>query len=261
MNIYLRIFTTTVKEYAAYRLNFVLWRFRMVLNLLFSFFLWSAVFDKRTAFGAYGKEAMISYILYVSMISTFVMGSRTAEIGYEIQNGSIINMLLRPVSFFRYYLVRDLADKTMNVVFAIVELLFVIWVFHASVIAPRNILLFLFFFINGVLISFFINLMLSFVGFFTHEIWAPRFLFTMLVFFVSGSYFPLNILPAPLYRALLFTPFPYLFYLPSQVIIGNLDTGSLLFEAVASTLWVMILYQCMIFVWRSGNKNFSFWGR
>ena len=261
MTVYLQVFYTTIKEYAAYRLNFVLWRLRMFLNLLFSFFLWSAVFDSRTSFGLYGKEGMISYILYVSLISTFVMGSRTGEIGYEIQDGSIINMLLKPVSFFRYYLARDLADKVMNISFAILELLLVLWLFQASIAFPRHILLFVFFFINGVLISFFINLMLSFIGFFTHEIWAPRFLFTMLVFFVSGSYFPLNILPPLIYKLLLITPFPYLFYLPSQMLAGNIDYSFIWFEAAISLFWVAVLYQCMRWVWHKGNKNFSFWGK
>lgn len=261
MAAYLQIFKTTIKEYAAYRLNFVLWRLRMVLNLLFSFFLWNAVFDTRATFGSYGKTNMISYILYVSLISTFVMGSRTAEIAYDIQDGHIINMLLKPVDFFRYYLSRDLADKSMNIFFAIVELLLVVWLFRATLILPRNILLFLYFFVNGVFISFFINLMLSFIAFFTHEIWAPRFLFTTLVFFVSGSYFPLNILPKVVYRILLFTPFPYLFYLPSQTLSGNMDKGLVLYEAIISFIWTVILYRATIWVWRAGNRNFSFWGK
>jgi ABC-2 type transport system permease protein len=261
MAAYLQIFITTIKEYAAYRLNFVLWRLRMLLNLLFSFFLWSAVFDTRTTFGSYGKTNMISYILYVSLISTFVMGSRTGEIAYDIQNGAIINMLLKPVDFFRYYLARDLADKTMNIFFAILELLLVVWLFKAVLVLPQHLVVFVYFFINGVFISFFINLMLSFIAFFTQEIWAPRFLFTTLVFFVSGSYFPLNLLPGVLYRILLATPFPYLFSLPSQMLSGNIDRGLLPYEAVMSLVWVFLLYRLTIWVWHTGNRNFSFWGR
>lgn len=261
MAAYLQIFKTTIKEYAAYRLNFVLWRLRMLLNMLFSFFLWSAVFDTRSSFGSYGKTGMISYVLYVSLISTFVMGSRTAEIAYDIQNGTIINMLLKPVDFFRFYLARDLADKTMNIFFALVELLLVVWIFRAALIAPQHPWLFLYFFANGILISFFINLMLSFIAFFTAEIWAPRFLFTTLVFFVSGSYFPLNILPGAVYKILLATPFPYLFYMPSQMLSGNVDRGLVPYEMLMSFIWVFLLYRMTIWVWRSGNRNFSFWGR
>lgn len=257
----IQIFKTTIKEYAAYRLNFVLWRLRMFLNLIFNFFLWSAVYFNKSSFGGYEKDMMISYILYANLIAMFIMGSRTAEIGAYINDGTIINFILKPVSFFKYYLSRDLADKTMNIVFAIGELLLVVLLFQARLVIPHNILLFLVFFINGLFISFFINLMLSFIGFWTPEIWAPRFLFTMLVFFVSGSYFPLNLLPSTIYHLLLLTPFPYLFYLPTQVIIGRLDTGYLAFQITMSFVWVLFLYLISKKMWIYGNKNFSFYGR
>jgi len=258
---YVQLFFTTVKEYAAYRLNFVMWRFRMFLNLLFSFFLWSAVYDSRQVFGSYPKDTMISYILYVSLISTFVMGSRTAEIGYAILNGDVINTLLRPVSFFKMYFARDLADKAMHVTFALIELFVVVILFKATLVTPQNPVLFLLFFVNGVLISYFINLLLSFVAFFTAEIWAPRFLLMMLVFFVSGSYFPLNLLPRPLYLGVLATPFPYLFYLPTQMLVGHTDGGLLLYQLVFSYVWVFGLYFIAKAMWNYGNRNFSFWGK
>lgn len=261
MPAYLQVFITTVKEYAAYRFNFILWRLRMFLNMLFSFFLWSSVFDTRAVFGQYPEHAMISYILYVSLISTFVLGSRTGEIGYRIQDGSIINLLLKPISFFKYYLARDLADKAMNISFAIIELLLVVFLFKATLIPPQQPFLFFLFFINGVLISFFINLMLSFMAFWTAEIWAPRFLFTMLVFFVSGSYFPLNLLPEPIYRIFLATPFPYLFYLPTQMLIGHMEPGMLTQEIFFSFAWVIGLYIAARYMWTRGNKSFSFWGK
>jgi len=258
---YLQIFKTTVKEYSAYRLNFVLWRLRMFLNLLLNFFLWSAVFDKQFSFGAYSKDSMISYILYASLISTFVMGSRTAEIGAFINDGTIINILLKPISFFKYYFARDLTDKVMNISFALLELGLVLWLFKATLILPQQSILFLLFFINGIFIAFFINLLLSFIGFWTPEIWAPRFLFTMLVFFVSGSYFPLNLLPSIIYHLLLLTPFPYLFYLPTQMLIGHVDWTFIYVQFAISCLWVFLLYGVAMSVWKRGNKSFSFWGR
>jgi len=258
---YLQIFKTTVKEYSAYRLNFILWRLRMFLNLLLNFFLWSAVFDKRFSFGAYSKDSMISYILYASLISTFVMGSRTAEIGAFINDGTIINILLKPISFFKYYFARDLTDKVMNITFALLELGLVLWLFKAILILPQQPILFFLFFVNGIFIAFFINLLLSFIGFWTPEIWAPRFLFTMLVFFVSGSYFPLNLLPSTIYHLLLLTPFPYLFYLPTQMLIGHVDWTFIYVQFAISCLWVILLYGFAMAIWKQGNKSFSFWGR
>jgi len=260
MKKYWRVFVTTVKEYFTYRLSFILWRFRNLLNLLIIFFLWNAVLEKQPVFGSYNKETFLSYIIFVNLIISFVMGTRTAEIANDIQNSSIINLLLKPVSFFKYNFIRDLADKVINLSFALLEAFFLISVFKVTIIFPKNIGLFLVIFVSSTLIAYFINLMLSFVGFWTPETWAPRFVFFMMISFLSGTYFPLDLLPSFIYRLLLLTPFPYLFYLPTRLLINKIppDINSLILGSFA---WVFLGYLITKAVWEKGNRDFSFWGR
>jgi ABC-2 type transport system permease protein len=154
-----------------------------------------------------------------------------------------------------------MTDKVMNIAFALLELGLVLLLFKTKIILPQQPLLFFLFFINGILLAFFMNLLLSFIGFWTPEIWAPRFLFMMLVFFISGSYFPLNLLSSTLYPLLLLTPFPYLFYLPTQMLIGQVDSTYIYRQLFFSTMWVFLLYGFTMAVWKKGNKTFSFWGK
>lgn len=260
MKKYWLVFVTTIKEYFTYRLSFVLWRFRNLLNLLIIFFLWNAVLEKQPVFGSYNKETFLSYIIFVNLIVSFVMGTRTAEIASDIQNSSIINLLLKPVSFFKYNFTRDLADKVINLSFALIEALFLISVFKVTIVFPKNIGLFLVIFVLGTLIAYFINLTLSFVGFWTPEVWAPRFVFFMTISFLSGTYFPLDLLPSIIYRLLLLTPFPYLFYLPTRLLINKIppDINLLI---LGSFVWVFLGYFITKAVWKKGNREFSFWGR
>lgn len=256
------MFSTTSKEYFVYRLNFILWRFRVVLNLLLPLFLWSAVFDKNAVIGNYNKTTFVSYLLYGNLIATFVFGTRTFDISSDINDGRIINTLLKPISFFKYYLAKEMADKAVNLFFAIFEILFLIWLFKLHIVRPNNLFIFLIIFINGVLISYFINLSLSFIGFWTTEVWPIRFIFTVLLFFVAGNYFPLDILPPAIYKAVLLTPFPYMFYLPAKILINQQLTISNLFPQLSlSYLWLFGSYLLARLVWKSGIKSFSFWGR
>src|SRR3989338_11694161 len=103
MKKYLAVFLVTIKEYFVYRLNFILWRFRVVLNILLPLFLWSAVFDKSAVVGNYNMSQFISYLVYGNLIGTFVFGTRTFDISSDINDGKIINTLLKPVSFFNYH--------------------------------------------------------------------------------------------------------------------------------------------------------------
>ncbi|MBI4225616.1 ABC-2 family transporter protein, partial [Candidatus Roizmanbacteria bacterium] len=224
MGKYLAVFTVTIKEYFVYRLNFILWRFRVVLNILLPLFLWSAVLDRNPVIGSYNRTQFVSYLLYGNLVGTFVFGTRTFDISSDINDGRIINILLKPISFFKYYFAKEIADKAINLFFAIFEILFLIWLFKFNIVYPNNLFLFALVFVNSVLISYFINLSLSFIGFWTTEVWPIRFIFTILLFFVSGNYFPLDILPKPIYHLILATPFPYLFYLPAKILISNPST-------------------------------------
>jgi len=260
MKKYLTIFTTTIKEYFAYRLNFVLWRLRMFISLIVIFFFWLAVMQNNANFAGYSQTMLLTYILYSSLIADFVLGTRTSDVAGEINNGNIINNLLKPVSFFRLYLIKDFADKSINVIFSLIEVLLVILLAKTYLIIPQNILLFSIFFINGIFISFYINLLLSFIGFWTTESWAPRFVFLTVVYFLSGSYFPLDMLPKTIYQLILLTPIPYLFFLPTKVIIGRVDSF-VIYELIGSLFWVLACRFFAHYIWNKGNKSFSFWGR
>jgi len=259
MSKYTIIIKTVFKEYFAYRLSFVLWRLRIVLSVLVSFFLWNAVFDKQTSFANYQRDMMLTYILCVNFVNSIVLGTKTAEIAGDINDGTIINRLLKPVNFLIYYAFRDFGDKLLNLVFAAVEFVIIVKLFNITLVPVVNIPLALIFFTTGIIISFCINLSLSLIGFWTTEVWAPRFVFLTLVFFLAGSYFPLDLLPKIVYQILILTPFPYLVYFPTQILLGK--TIAWQQPLVISCVWVAITYLIVQIMWKRGNRTFSFWGR
>ena len=126
---------------------------------------------------------------------------------------------------------------------------------------PKNLLLFIPIFVNSILISYFINLTLSFLGFWTTEIWPIRFIYVMLLSFIAGNYFPLDILPQSLYNFIMLTPFPYMFYLPSKLLISNIAIQQYNNSFIMSYLWLIGSYLITRLTWIKGIKSFSFWGR
>jgi ABC-2 type transport system permease protein len=263
MRKYLLIFQTTLGQYFAYRLNFVLWRFRMVLSLFIMYFLWQSVFEGRGNLFGYSKTQMLTYILLSSLVSNFVLGTTTGAVAGEILSGDIINYILKPISFFKYYLARDLVDKILNISFAIVEISLVVILFKPPVYLQNNFFVyipFIIFIFLGALISFFISINLSFIGFWSNEVWAPRFIYLILIFFLSGTYFPLDILPKPIYYFLLLTPFPYFYYLPTKVYLLGINK-SLFVEVFICLVWVYLSYNLARFLWQKGLKSYSFFGR
>jgi len=263
MKKYFLVFYLTIKEYFSYRLNFLIWRVRVFLGFLTTFFLWETVFSNQSYFLAYQKQIFITYLFLSNLVSNFVLGTRTVDIAGEIINGSIMNYLTKPFSYFSYYLWKDLADKLINLLFTIFDVSILIIFFKPPLVLNfnfQNLFLFFVFLIIGTMISFYLSLLISFIGFWSHEVWGPRFIFLILVFLLSGSFFPLDILPKNLYQLLLFTPFPYLFYLPVKLLLGDLkiiNQTTIFF----SFFWFFLLRFFAYFSFKKGNQSYHFFGR
>ena len=263
---YFAVFILTLKEYFSYRLNFLIWRLRVFIGFLVPFFLWLTVTKQVKNFAGYDEKAIISYFFFSHFLSYFILGTRTVDIASQIQSGEILNLLLKPISFFRYHFFRDLADKILNLFLSFFEIFLFFEIF--SIPFPSTNFQFLPFFflflILGLFLNFYLNLLISFWGFWSTEIWAPRFIFFILISILSGSFFPLDVLPKELFSLILFTPFPYLFFLPVKMIsspetlINKINLNSIFFMG---SFWLIIFFFLSCFFWQKGLKNFSFWGR
>src|SRR3990167_5333150 len=85
-----------------YRLNFVMWRVRVVVQLLSVYFLWLAIFGQtENAFG-YSRAEMLTYIILIGLIRSLVFSSRSIDAQEEISSGNLSNYLVKPVNYFNY---------------------------------------------------------------------------------------------------------------------------------------------------------------
>ena len=104
----------------------------------------------------------------------------------------VINLLLKPVSFFKFLISKEAADKAVNISFAICEVLILVLIFRPNLSAPPGLLQMLLVVIHlviGLTLSFFVSFSISLIAFWSAEIWAPRFIYFILVFsFLPSTY-------------------------------------------------------------------------
>lgn len=263
MKKYLLIMYVSIIQVFTYRLSFILWRMRNIFNLIFIYFLWSSVFTKRFSVFSYTQEKLITYILVISLLSSLILLTRTADIAADILSGDIMNYFLKPFSFFKFLISREVADKLLNLFFTTIEIVILLLILKPHIFIQSNpftYILFLVSLIIGAVISFFISLNISFIAFWSNEIWAPRFIYSILTWFLTGSFFPLDILPKKVYSFLLLTPFPYLIYLPAKVFLDGFSL-KLAVPILISCCWCLGLYFVTKKVWEKGIKIYSAYGR
>lgn len=266
MKKYLSIFRISLEQEFVYKLNFIMWRVRNMIQILVFFFLWNAVFEGRSGelFG-YDKSKILTYAFLLIIIRAVVLASKSTDVAGQIAGGELSNFLLKPINYFKYWITRDLSSKALNILFSIVEVTVLVLILQPDIYLQTNILNLLLFLVSLVLgaFLFFCLLMLTnFVPFWSPEsAWGAQFLVVVIVIeFLSGAFFPLDVFPGIVFNLLKFTPFPYLIFVPIKIYLGA-DMGFVLQSLMIASVWSVILWKLMNMVWQKGLKVYEGVGR
>lgn len=267
MSKYWSIFKISFEQEFAYRLNFILWRVRNVFQILLTYFLWSTVFSNPgTVIFGYDRTKIITYVFGIMIVRALVLSARAMDVSSDIAHGDLSNYLLKPMGYFKYWFTRDISSKTLNLIFAAFEffILYIIlkppFFFQGNVV---TLLAFLISIILAILIYFFLLFIISSIPFWAPEIgWGSHFLVTVVIIeALSGSLFPINILPSVVQSTVMATPFPYLIYFPIQVYLGNISGIALVGGLIVAAAWTGVLWFCLNYVWQKGLKVYQALGR
>ncbi len=86
-----------------------------------TYFLWRGIFTTSNLVFGYTQPQILTYIFLVLVVQSFVLSAPSSDnIGSEIGSGDLSNFLLKPMGYLKYWFTRDLANKLLNIIFALV---------------------------------------------------------------------------------------------------------------------------------------------
>lgn len=264
---YWQIFKISFEQEFAYKLNFIMWRVRNVFQIIITFFLWSTIFSSSgTVIFGYDRTKILTYVFALMIVRAIVLSARAVDVSSDIAEGNLSNYLVKPVSYFRYWLTRDIASKALNFLFAAVEFTALFLILKPAFFLqndPYVLIAFSISIIIASLIYFCILFIISAVPFWAPELgWGAQFLVVIvLIEFLSGSLFPIDVLPIGLQKIIMSSPFPYMIFFPVQVYLGKITGAAQIQGFVISFIWVVILYLFMKYIWNKGLKAYQAFGR
>jgi ABC-2 type transport system permease protein len=267
MNKYLSISKISFHQEFAYKFNFVMWRVRNVIQILVFFFLWNSILEGRTEmlFG-YNKAKILTYAILLIFVRAITLSSRSIDVAGQISNGDLSNLMLKPVNFFKYWITRDISSKFLNVIFSIVEISAFFLILRPPFFIQTN-LVYLVSFVVSIAIAIFIyfNLLMltNFVPFWFPEVaWGAQFLVIMVVIeFLSGAVFPIDVFPENIYKIMTFTPFPYIIFFPIKIYLGLLSFKDLIICLGIGGVWSYSLWLITNRVFKKGLEVYEASGR
>jgi ABC-2 type transport system permease protein len=229
-----------------------------VIVSLYSF--WTALIGDKATFLGYTRAEMLTYVLALNILRSFVFTGRGWQLVGEISSGKISSYIIRPLRYHGYALALDLAQKTVHVAAAVLEVGLLAWLVRGGLFLPRDPATWLFFGLAVLLSSllfFFLEFMVSCLAFWTSESGGPLFCFELFLQFAAGAFFPLDVLPMGLRRLLELTPFPYMVYFPVRVFLEKVSPAEAVRLLGMEALWLMAVYAAAMTVWARGLRSYA----
>lgn len=264
MKKYWLITKNTISEYGVYRLNFIFWRLRVVIRFLITYYLWAALIPLNQSYFGYDRTSMLTYVILVYIIGSFVYATRTGDIGEEIVQGKLTNILLEPLSYFSYIASRDFGDKLLNFLLSLFEIIVLFALLRPPFFIQSNLLLLAFTLLAVVVsicIYFILSALLGLIGFWTTEVWSVRFIFMILIDFLAGNFLPIDAYPVGIRNLLHLTPFPYIIFFPAKIYLGQLSVFEIISGFSVCFFWCICLSLMLKLIWNRGLRSYSAVGR
>ena len=220
---------------------------------------WIAIFAQSglTTLNGFGPEYYLAYALWAVTV-----GRISANWMYEfmmvndIDQGTLNSVLVRPISFYEYYLFQFLGYKLATAAFTFWLPAAICYAIGLPVHLERIPLMFL-------LVGFYLvfthtlSYIVATIAFHINKSYSFTAIKNMTLWVLGGELFPLDLLPEPIRSWVVALPFSSGVYIPVGFVTGRFGYDVLLKGFVSLAVSTLILAIVGIFAWRKGLKVYS----
>jgi ABC-2 type transport system permease protein len=256
---YRQAFLVGLQSNIVYRWNFVVRGFFSLFHLAVVFILWGAAFAGSEKIGGFDLRQTLTYFITLLVLQFFISAfNEDYQISEEIRNGLINQFLLKPINYFLYRFSIFVAARLVTGALILLPLLIALPLIHDSLTFP----------VDGwrfaaiipaltlsALIQFSIAYCFGMLTFWFLEIQGFVILSMAIESVLGGQLFPLDLLPASVYRVAQFLPFYYQMYFPGAIITGRIDLTQALQGLLIQTGWVIALLLLNQLLWIRGLRR------
>lgn len=239
----LKLANMRFKEYNIYKSNFYLYTLNRIVEVVVYVFVWIAIYNQTGNAVGLSIEQMVTYYILVTSLRPITLWGINEEMAYSIRNGQIHKELLNPISYFQYYFGMNLGELSFAVVIGLAT--FICCSIFWTLFMPSsfiNFLAFIFVILLGIPITFFMQMIVGTVGFYSNSIWGMQILRKAIISILSGIIAPLTLFPKWFQTISSFLPFKELIYTPINIYLGQVSVNQILFIIVKQIIWGIILY-------------------
>ena len=245
MKKYFSVAVILFKAQMIYRFDVVLTAVGTVWRVLFAWILWGAVYAGRETVGGFTFQAMLSYYVVSSFLTSANLSSGVSgEVSYRIRGGSFTKFMVIPSDPQLHFLSMNFGASIYYSMFSIVAAVICVFLFRVQVaVAPdfASVLIAL------VMVPFGLTFMVCYhffigtlafkfqdIGFFLH-------VQESIIAFLTGAIIPLTLLPDAALIFLRYVPFTYVTYIPAMLLTGRVSANEGMIGLAVLSAWAVFM--------------------
>ena len=258
-----QVYLMEIRKLITYRADFwVNFIGRTFFALVIAYYLWDSVYEVRgvTELKGFSLNKMVLYYLIVPLMFRIQQGETIGAISREIYDGNLNKYILYPLNYYLYKITTHLANSS----FYFLQLIFLLIVYNVFLYDPSiyhfNAVHFLFFILALTIASltyFALNSISEMIAFWADNIWSLGVIIRYITLFFGGAMIPIAFFPEWAQDFLHYTPFPYLVHFPIQILFGQVDTMSFLFNITILLMWFSFFMLISNYLWHKGKYKYT----
>lgn len=259
----MQVFYMEMRKLIAYRADFwVNFIGRTFFSLVISYYLWASVYEVRgvNELNGFTLNKMILYYLVVPLMFRIQQGETIGSISREIYDGGLNKYILYPLNYYTYKITTHLANSS----FYFLQLIFLLLVYNIFVHDPKvyqfdilNSFLFVIVLILASITYFALNSISEMIAFWADNIWSLGVIVRFLALFLGGGMIPLTFFPDWVQSILSYTPFPYLIHFPMQILFGEIQLQTFVFNSFILIFWFLFFLFLSNHLWQKGKFKYT----
>lgn len=252
------LFAIYFQEGLAYRASGLIWVMTDVTTAVTMPLVWAQA-AKNGAIAGFGTGDFVLYYLCLLLIQCFVTSHVMWDVAMEIKEGQFATALLRPVDWYLLTFVRNLAWRVFRPALFLPFFLLFLWLYRGW-LGDAHVHLSPGFFLSlvlGHLVSFTLVVAMAMVALFTQEAMAIFELYYLPALLLSGSVFPIDVLPKWAQTLAHALPFYSTSGAPTEILIGRTRPDEIPRVIATQLVWIALSYLAYRFLWSRGLKAYA----
>lgn len=256
MKKYLNTIKLSIKDESLFKMDFLLGFIAIPIQLYIIYYFWKQGLGDNKI-NNFTLNTIILYFLFIQLLQISYTSAMyvTYELWNEINNGTIIVWLFRPIYYPLYTFSKKIGKFLLNITIClfIIIALFLLFNFKIAII---NILFVFISALLGYIILFEIQYIIGSLTFWMENVITFRDVIIDILMLIGGLIIPLDFMPSIIQKISFLTPMPSIYYYPTKILTDNIvDINQFLNIIKAQLIWVLILGITIKILWKKGSYN------